>query len=392
MNISNSKYYDVVISGAGINGIITAIALNQLSVSIALIDKNKILSSIPKDRVFALSRKSQEILDKFNIWNNIKEHCPILDILIKDEDSSVFTHYDYKSVSDNPMGYIVESKFLCDAFKKHIKKINLYSECTYNSVNITNDLVRIELTNNTTLVTSLLISAEGKNSKLRQIFDIPSINHDYSQSSIICNVKHTNNHNNLAIEHFFHGGPFAILPMYDGYKSSVVWTNKTHISEMFMKLSKQDFMAELEKKCAPYLNDIRLDSEIKCFPLHLMFAKCLYKNRLVLIGDAAHSIHPIAGQGLNLGIRDIEKLVNNIKSAKQYGIDIGSLYILKNFSYDRYFDNLSMAVLTTCIDGIFSRKSCIAKIVRRSGLFIVQNSETIKSYMIKHAMGIGKLN
>ncbi|ABD44863.1 ubiquinone biosynthesis hydroxylase, UbiH/UbiF/VisC/COQ6 family protein [Ehrlichia chaffeensis str. Heartland] len=390
--MNNSKYYDVVISGAGINGMITAIALSQLSISTALIDKNKILLSIPKDRVFALSRRSQEILDKFNIWNNIKEHCPILDILIKDEDSSIFTHYDHKSISDNPMGYIVESKFLCDAFKKHIKKINLYSECTYKSVNITNDLVRIELTDNTILLTSLLISAEGKNSTLRQIFDIPSINHDYSQSSIICNIKHTNHHNNLAIEHFFHGGPFAILPMYDGYRSSVVWTNKTQISEMLMKLKKQDFMAELEKKCAPYVNDIKLDSEIKCFPLHLMFAKHLYKNRFALIGDAAHSIHPIAGQGLNLGIRDIDKLVNHIKSAKQYGIDIGSNYVLKNFSYDRYFDNSSMAILTTLIDGIFTKKSCTAKIARRFGLFIVQNSKSIKNYMIKHAMGIGKFN
>ena len=390
--MNNSKYYDVVISGAGTNGIITAIALNQLSISTALIDKNKILSSMPKDRVFALSGRSQEILDKFNIWDNIKEHCPMLDILIKDEDSSIFTHYDHKSISDKPMGYIVESKFLCDAFKKHIKKLNLYSECTYKSVNIENDIVKIELTDNTTLLTSLLISAEGKNSKLRQIFDVKSINYDYFQSSIICNVKHTNHHKNLAVEHFSSVGPLAILPMYDGYRSSIVWTNKKHISEMLMKLSKQDFITELEKKCATYLNDIKLDSEIKCFPLHLTFAKHIHKNRLVLIGDAAHSLHPIAGQGLNLGIRDIDRLVDNIKSAKQYGIDIGSHYVLKNFSYDRYFDNFSMAVFTTLINDVFSRKSCIVKSARRAGLYIIQNSKSIKNYMIKHAMGIGKFN
>ncbi|WDM85399.1 FAD-dependent monooxygenase [Ehrlichia sp. JZT12] len=388
----SNKYYDVVISGAGINGILTAIILNQLSLSIALIDKNKILSSIPKDRVFALSRKSQEILDKFNIWNHIKESCPILDILIKDEDSPIFVHYNHKSVSDNPMGYIVESKFLCNAFKKHINKLDLYSECIYKSINTTDDLVRIELTDNTTLTTSLLISAEGKNSNLRKIFDIPSINYDYSQSSIICNVKHTNNHNNLAIEHFFHGGPVAILPLYNGYRSSMVLTNKTDISNMIMKLSKKDFMIELEKRCSPYLRDIKLDSKIKCFPLSLVFAKHLYKNRFILIGDAAHSIHPIAGQGLNLGIRDIDKLVSNIKSAKQYGIDIGSNYVLKNFSYDRYFDNFSMAVFTTFIDKIFTRKSCIAKATRRVGLAIAENSQTIKKFMIKHAMGIGKFN
>ena len=388
----NSKYYDVVILGAGINGILTAIILNQLSISVVLIDKNKILSSIPKDRVFALSKKSQEILDKFNIWNHIKEVCPILDILIKDEDCPIFVHYNYKSVSDDPMGYIVESKFLCNAFKKHIKKLDLYTECTYKSINTTDDLVKIELTNNTTLVTSLLISAEGKNSSLREMFDIPSINYDYSQSSIICNVKHTNHHNNVAIEHFFSGGPFAILPMYDGYRSSVVLTNKTYISNMLMQLSKKDFIVELEKKCSPYLKDIELDSSIKCFPLSLVFAKHIFKNRCLLIGDAAHSIHPIAGQGLNLGIRDIDKLASNIKSAKEYGIDIGSYHVLKNFSYDRYFDNFSMAVFTTCIDKIFSRKSCIAKATRRVGLAIAENSQTIKKFMIKHAMGIGKFN
>ncbi|MGN7618863.1 MAG: FAD-dependent monooxygenase [Ehrlichia sp.] len=388
----NNKYYDVVISGAGINGILTAIVLNQLSISAALIDKNKILSSIPQDRVFALSRKSQEILDRFNIWNHIKEFCPILDILIKDGHSPTFVHYNYKTVSDNPMGYVVESKFIRNAFKKYINKLDLYSECTYKSIKNEGDLIKIELTNNTTLSTSLLISAEGKNSNLRKIFDIKCIEHDYFQSSIICNIKHTNNHGNLAVEHFFHGGPFAILPMHNGYRSSVVLTNKTHISNMLMKLSNEDFMIELEKKCYPYLKNIKLDSCIKCFPLSLMFAKDLYKSRFVLIGDAAHSIHPIAGQGLNLGIRDIYKLASNIKSAKQYGIDVGSNYVLKNFSYDRYFDNFSMAIFTTFIDKMFSRKSCIAKATRMVGLCIAENSQSIKKFMIKHAMGVGIFN
>ena len=209
--MSNSKYYDVVILGAGINGIITSIALSNLSLSIALIDKNKILSSIPKDRVFALSKKSQEILDKFNIWSNIKEFCPILDILIKDTDSLAFAHFDHKHISDNPMGYTVESEFLCKSFKKHIKKIDLYSQYTYKSVHTTCDLVNIELTDNTKLLTPLLICAEGKHSTLKNIFNIPSINYDYSQSSIICNVTHTNSHDNIAVEHFFPGGPFAVL-------------------------------------------------------------------------------------------------------------------------------------------------------------------------------------
>ena len=180
--------------------------------------------------------------------------------------------------------------------------------------------------------------------------------------------------------------------MHGKYKSSIVWTNKTYISDMLMKLSKNDLMLELEKKCKPYLENIKIDSNIVCFPLHLVFTKCLYKNRVVLIGDAAHSIHPIAGQGLNLGIRDIDKLVSNIKSAKLYGIDIGSNYVLKNFSYDRYFDNFSMAAFTTCINGIFSTKHCIAKSIRFTGLSLVQNSKVIKDMMIKHAMGIGKLN
>ncbi|UOD98793.1 FAD-dependent monooxygenase [Ehrlichia ruminantium] len=390
--MNHSKYYDVVILGAGINGIITSIALHQLSLSVALIDKNEILLSIPNDRVFALSKKSQEILDKFNIWDNIKKFCPILDILIKDGNSSTFAHFGHNQVSDNPMGYTVETEFLCKALKKHLKKIDLYSQCTYKSLDITYDLVNIELINNTKLSTPLLICAEGKHSNLKKILNIPYISYDYSQSCIVCNVTHTNNHNNIAVEHFFPGGPFAILPMYGQYKSSIVWTNKTYISNMLMKLSKNDFMLELEKKCKPYLGNIKLDSNIMCFPLHLVFTKHLYKNRVALIGDAAHAIHPIAGQGLNLGIRDIDKLVSNIKSAKQYGIDIGSNYVLKNFSYDRYFDNFSMALFTTCINGIFSTKNCITKSIRFAGLSLVQNSKTIKNMMIKHAMGIGKLN
>ncbi|QGR02098.1 2-octaprenyl-3-methyl-6-methoxy-1,4-benzoquinol hydroxylase [Ehrlichia ruminantium] len=390
--MNSRKYYDVVILGAGINGIITSIALSELSLSVALIDKNEILSSIPKDRVFALSKKSQEILDKFNIWSNVKKFCPILDILIKDGDSTTFAHFDHKCVSDNPMGYTIESEFLCKAFKKYLKKVDLYSQCTYKSVDINCDLVNLELTDNTKLSTPLLVCAEGKHSNLKNILNIPYIKYDYSQSCIVCNVTHTNNHNNIAVEHFFPTGPFAVLPMYGQHKSSIVWTNKTYISNMLMELNKNDLTLELEKKCKPYLDNIKLDSNILCFPLHLIFTKHLYKNRVVLIGDAAHSIHPVAGQGLNLGIRDIDKLVSNIKSAKQYGIDIGSSYVLKNFSYDRYFDNFLMASFTTCINSIFSTKYCIAKSIRFAGLSLVQNSKTIKNMMIKHAMGIGKFN
>ncbi|WFW29600.1 MAG: 2-octaprenyl-6-methoxyphenyl hydroxylase [Wolbachia endosymbiont of Menacanthus eurysternus] len=382
------NYYDVIISGGGLLGLITAIGLNNNSVSVAVIEKNNLPNVIDDNRAFAISHIAKKILEKLEIWKFIKNKAePILDICILDEYSPITVHYNYKMISKEPMGYVVNNTVIWNAINNNfLHKLNIYSSLSYKEITCNMGYVKLILDNNKQLISSLLICAEGKNSKLLKLLSIPIIKFDYKQSSIVFNIENELHHQNLAVERFFPGGPFAILPMKGGHTSSIIWTEKSEISKMLMSLSEKEFIIELKKRFSSYLGKIKLKSQRKSYPLSFAFAKKLYKERILLIGDAAHSIHPIAGQGLNLGIKDIESVIKHITSARIFGIDIGSKYLLKKISCDRYFDNFIMALITNGLNKIFSNKIYFAKIIRNLGLIVIENSNFLKKRFIKHAM------
>ncbi|QKX02935.1 2-octaprenyl-6-methoxyphenyl hydroxylase [Wolbachia endosymbiont of Litomosoides sigmodontis] len=381
--------YDVIISGGGLLGLITAIGLGNNSVSIAVIEKNNLPRVVDDNRAFAISQGSRKILEKLGIWRFIESEAePILDICILDENSPITVHYDHKMVSKEPMGYVINNTVIWNAINNNfLNKINIYSLHSYRAITCDAGYVEVTLDNNQKLISSLFICAEGKNSKLPVLFSIPIIKFDYKQISIVFNIKHKLHHQNLAVERFFPGGPFAILPMKSGYASSIVWTEKSEISKMLMNLPKEEFIIELKKRFGSYLGEIKLDGERKSYPLSFAFAKKLYKSRVLLIGDAAHSIHPVAGQGLNLGIRNVESVIRQIAAAKVAGIDVGSNYLLKKISRDRCFDNFTMALATDGLNRIFSNRIFCAKALRSFGLMAVENSNFLKKRFIRHAMG-----
>ncbi|NUY39479.1 2-octaprenyl-6-methoxyphenyl hydroxylase [Wolbachia endosymbiont of Litomosoides brasiliensis] len=381
--------YDVIISGGGLLGLITAIGLGNNSVSIAVIEKNSLPRVTDDNRAFAISQGSRKILEKLGIWQFIESEAePILDICISDENSPITVHYDHKMVGKEPMGYVINNTVIWKAINNNfLNKLNVYSPHSYKTITCDAGCVEVILDNNQKLISSLLICAEGKNSKLPVLFSIPIIKFDYKQSSIVFNVKHKLHHRNLAVERFFPGGPFAILPMKSGYASSIVWTEKSEISKMLMDLPKEEFIIELKKRFGSCLGEIKLDGERKSYPLSFAFAKKLYKSRVLLIGDAAHSIHPVAGQGLNLGIRNVESVIRQIVAAKVSGVDVGSSYLLKKILRDRCFDNFTMALATDGLNRIFSNKILCAKALRSFGLMAVENSNFLKKRFIRHAMG-----
>ncbi|NEV49470.1 2-octaprenyl-6-methoxyphenyl hydroxylase [Wolbachia pipientis] len=378
--------YDVIISGGGLLGLITAIGLSCDSVSIAVIEKNSLPRVVDDNRAFAISQGSKKILEKLGIWQFIESEAePILDICILD---AVTVHYNHKMVGEEPMGYVINNATIWNAINNNfLNKLNIYSPHSYKTIACDSGYVEVILDNNQELISSLLICAEGKNSKLPELFSIPTVKFDYKQSSIVFNAKHELHHQNLAVERFFPGGPFAILPMKDGYTSSIVWTEKSGISKMLMNLSEEEFIVELKKRFGSYLGEIKLEGERKLYPLSFVFAKKLYKGRVLLIGDAAHSIHPVAGQGLNLGIRDVESIIKHIVAAKASGIDVGSSYLLKKISRNRYFDNFTMALATDGLNRMFSNRIFCAKALRNLGLIAVENSNFLKKSFIRHAMG-----
>lgn len=386
----NKMNYDVIISGGGLLGLITAIGLSNDSVSVAVIEKNSLPRVIDDNRAFAISQGSKRILEKLGIWQFIESEAePILDICILDGNSPVTVHYDHKMIGEEPMGYVINNATIWSAINNNfLHKLNIYSPHSYKTIACDAGFVEVTLDDNRQLISSLLICAEGKNSKLPELFSIPIIKFDYKQSSIVFNVEHELHHQNLAVERFFPGGPFAILPMKGGHTSSIVWTEKSEISKMLMSLSEEEFIAELKKRFGSYLGEIKLEGERKSYPLSFAFAKKLHKGRVLLIGDAAHSIHPVAGQGLNLGIRDVESIMRHITAAKTVSIDVGSSYLLKRISRDRCFDNFTMALTTDGLNRIFSNRIFCAKILRNLGLMVVENSSFLKKHFIRHAMGL----
>ncbi|WP_265043817.1 2-octaprenyl-6-methoxyphenyl hydroxylase [Wolbachia endosymbiont (group A) of Scambus nigricans] len=378
--------YDVIISGGGLLGLITAIGLSCNSVSVAVIEKNSLPRVVDDNRAFAISQGSKKILEKLGIWQFIESEAePILDICILD---AVTVHYNHKMVGEEPMGYVINNATIWNAINNNfLNKLNIYSPHSYKTIACDSGYVEVILDNNQELISSLLICAEGKNSKLPELFSIPTVKFDYKQSSIVFNVKHELHHQNLAVERFFPGGPFAILPVKGGHTSSIVWTEKSEISKMLMDLSEEEFIIELKKRFGSYLGEIKLEGERKLYPLSFVFAKKLYKGRVLLIGDAAHSIHPVAGQGLNLGIRDVESIIKHVVAAKASGIDVGSSYLLKKISRNRYFDNFTMALATDGLNRMFSNRIFCAKALRNLGLIAVENSNFLKKSFIRHAMG-----
>ncbi|WP_253299787.1 2-octaprenyl-6-methoxyphenyl hydroxylase [Wolbachia endosymbiont of Chironomus riparius] len=381
--------YDVIISGGGLIGLITAIGLSQNSISAAVIEKDT-LPRIPCDnRAFAISQGSKKILEKLGIWQFIeKEAEPILDICILDADSPFTVHYDHKMIGEEPMGYVVDSAIIWNTINSHfLNQLNIFSPHSYQIVTCDSGYVEVALDDQKKLTSQLFICAEGKSSKIPELFSMPKIKFNYKQSSIVCNVKHELHHENLAVERFFSDGPFAILPMKGGYLSSIVWTSSCEIAEMLMSLSDEEFIVELKKRFGSYLGEIELLGTRGVYPLSFSFVKRLYKNRVLLIGDAAHAIHPVAGQGLNLGIRDVESVIRHAANAKVSGIDIGSNYLLQKISRDRLFDNVSMALATDGLNRVFSNRIFCIKVLRNFGLMIVENSSLLKKRFIQHAMG-----
>lgn len=381
--------YDVIISGSGLIGLITAIGLSNDSVSVAVIEKSSLPRTVDDNRAFAISQGSKKILEKLGIWRILEgEAEPILDICILDGNSPFTVHYDHKMVGEEPMGYVIKSAIIWNAINNNfLRKLNIYSPRSYKTISYDEGYVEVTLDNDQKLISSLFICAEGKNSKLPELFSIPMIKFDYKQNSMVFNVKHELHHQNLAVERFFPGGPFAILPMKGGYTSSIVWTEKCEISKMLMSLSEEEFVIELKKRFGSYLGEIELEGERKSYPLSFTFARKLHKSRILLIGDSAHSIHPVAGQGLNLGMRDVESVIRQITAAKSSGIDVGSNYLLKKISCDRYFDNFTMALATDGLNRIFSNRILCAQVLRNLGLMVVENSDFLKKSFVRHAMG-----
>jgi 2-octaprenyl-6-methoxyphenol hydroxylase len=234
----------------------------------------------------------------------------------------------------------------------------------------------------------LLVAADGKNSWVRKYIGIKAHRYDYRQTAIVADISHELPHDGAAIEKFMPQGPFAILPKSDGHSSAIVWTIASENADDIRELSQDDLRSIVFSNFGDYLGELKLLSEIKFFPLELVHAKSYIASRVVLVGDSAHAMHPIAGQGLNLGIRDIKELISLVTEYHELGLDIGSESLLKRYQKNRYPDNNFMLAATHNLNLLFANESRFLRKIRGLGMKMVNSSEVAKKFFMEYASGL----
>ena len=393
----NIESVEACIVGGGLIGLTLAIALSSSGIEVALIDQVDLQDTISPEfdgRATAISNGSAQVIKGIGLWNLVSDQLsPINDIRVSDKNSLFFLHYDHKEIGDDPLGYIIENRLLRQSLLKKIKDqdlIKLFAPSKITEINKSLNNVKLKLADGREIKTQLLLACDGKNSSLRDFIGIPITNWNYNQSSIVFSVYHEISHNNLAHELFLPGGPFAILPMLDmngRHRSAVVWTDSKNLIPSLLALKEGEFISELYKRFGDHFGKLEIVCSKWTYPLSLSHAQRYIDHRFALVGDAAHAIHPIAGQGLNMGIRDIAALSEVIVDARRLGADIGLDETLSAYERWRRFDNLVLAVVTDTINKLFSNNIPPIRTARRFGLGAVNEIAPIRRVLMRHAMG-----
>lgn len=379
---------EIAIIGGGMVGMTQAIALAGAGFDVVVIDREDpqtMLSQAYDGRVSAVAWKSYQFLDKIGAWKYILPHAePINDIRVSDADSLLFTHFDHREIGPDAFGYIVENRHTRIGLHKRaseLKSLTLLAPCEVENIDFENR--KISINQQSTITYQLLIAADGKFSKTRKAAGIGVTIRDYKQSGIVCTIEHELAHNGLAHEKFLPAGPFAVLPM-QGNRSSLVWTEPTELAPIYMQMSDADFLVEIEKRC-DYLGKIKLTKGRWSYPLILSHAEKYIAENLVLVGDAAHGIHPIAGQGVNLGFRDVIELTNLLLERRKLGLTMQSA--LTEYERVRKLDNGMMIFATDTLNRLFSNNFTPIRIARDLGLGVVNEIPVLKRFFMKAASG-----
>jgi 2-octaprenyl-6-methoxyphenol hydroxylase len=389
---------DVVISGAGVVGMTLAFALAENGITVSIVDSIDIEASLGDEfdgRSYAISYAPYVMLKTLGLWDKIGHEAePINEIHVTDGDGPGFLHFDETELGDGPLGQMVEVRHiragLYDGVNNH-KNITLYTPNKITDAENQTGYVTVELESGVKIEAALLISAEGRRSTLRQQNDINVRVWDYKQTGIVTTVDHELPHQGIAHEKFFPNGPFAILPL-QGNRSSIVWCEPPERAKTIMALNERGFNAELAKKFGNFLGDVKSIGLRWSYPLTMQLADHYTSTRFCLIGDAAHGIHPIAGQGFNLGLRDIAALTEVLVDAKRIGADIGSELVLERYVHWRRTDNNILALGMDGLTRLFSNDNPIVTFARRAGIAAVEELPDVKKFFMQHARGtVGKL-
>jgi 2-octaprenyl-6-methoxyphenol hydroxylase len=400
----------IIIGGGGFAGLALALALRKgLGPALDIVVADPALAVRPSrdPRASAIIAAGRNLFEALGIWSTVAPNAqPILDMIVTDsrlEDvmrpvfltfagdvgASGEAHADGEAAApQQPFAHMIENRFLIDALVEACEAEGVALRAQpVTSFDNRRDAMSVVLADGETLEACLLVAADGGRSALRERAGIAVHGWEYDQSGIVVTVAHERDHKGRAEEHFLPAGPFAILPL-TGKRSSLVWTETRDEAERIVALPADEFHRELEQRFGLHLGELRAENKPRAFPLGYFVARSFIGERLALVGDAAHVIHPIAGQGLNLGLKDIAALAEVLVDAVRLGLDPGQTDVLERYQRWRRFDTMAMGVATNGLNLLFSNRSNLLRTVRDIGLGLVDRIPPLKNALIKQAAGL----
>ncbi len=387
---------EVVIGGAGFAGLALAIALRQGlgdPFTVAVIDPTLAHAQSKDPRASAIAAAARRLFEAIEVWDAVAAKAqPILDMVVTDSklDDAVrptFLTFGGEVEEGEPFAHMVENRHLVDVLVAKAKEFGVDLRAgAVTGFEKAGNAIKVALSDKNVISTRLLVGADGAHSLIREQAGIATHGWNYDQSAIVTTVAHEREHNGRAEEHFLPAGPFAILPL-TGKRRSIVWTESAREAQRIVALPDDEFHNELEKRFGLQLGELEVIGPRRAFPLGLFTARTFIGERLALIGDAAHIIHPIAGQGLNMGLRDVAALAEAIADAARLGLDPGGPDVLERYQRWRRFDTMTMGIATDGLNRLFSNHSDVLRLARDIGLGLVERMPPLKRMFIREAAG-----
>jgi len=389
---------DIIIVGGGLNGPALALAAAHEGLRVTIIDSLAVDRRKKADfdgRSYALSLGSTRLLRAIGIWDKIAENAqPMLEIKVTDGragegPSPWMMHFDHAEIEEGPMGYLVEDRHLRRAFLDAMDKEDRITHLAQETVvsQIVGTDAQVTLASGKTITGTMIVGCDGRKSGTAARAGIKRTGWGYGQTAVVCAVTHVAPHNGIAHQFFMPNGPLAILPLTKN-RSSIVWSETDDRATNLMALDDADFLTELRPAFGSFLGDIALTGRRFSYPLGLTLANRFIADRVALVGDAAHGVHPIAGQGLNAGLRDVAALCDVLSDARSRGEDIGNPLVLERYEQWRRFDTTKLAIATDTFNRMFSNDNPLLRAARDIGMGVVNAVPGMRRNFIREAAGL----
>lgn len=387
--------YPIVIVGGGFIGPLIALTIGKKYGPVYLIDPQPVdyhLTAPSDGRAIAVTQASKKLLERLNVWSSLGSYAQPLSSIVTQEANGAEMRMTSEDTFGEPIGYMIDSKILKDVLLRSLHKQSFVTFLTDQVMNLEyqapfQSSLSLELASGDTLSAALVIGADGARSRIRLAANLRTHHWEYEQIAFVRTYQHSNLHGGHAYEKFLETGPFAVLPLPNNC-SCIVWTVSSEKANYLQSLADQDFDKEVIKHMPSFYTNVTPHSQVRAFPLKAFWVPFFTAHRIALIGDAAHQIHPLAGQGLNLGMYDVEALEKTLQEGVSLGLDIGSQTLLKRYEQKQRWQHLAFLGATHGINSLFSNDDATLEWLRIKGLELVEKSSSLKRFFAQHGAGV----